>query len=96
MIFLIIFKAVRREVFSNKQKSNYFVATKVFFRRGLQNRAKDARDFQKRSRLRFPAARALRYASHPTYLVANAFALRVFSASYTFSFRKKEGKKERK
>ena len=31
MIFLIIFKAVRREVFSNKQKSNYFVATKVFF-----------------------------------------------------------------
>ena len=34
--FFIIFKAVRHEVFSNKQ-SNYFVATKVFFRRGPQN-----------------------------------------------------------
>ena len=56
----------------------------------------DARDFQNRSRSRFPAARASRYASHPTYLVAKAFALRVFNASYTFSFRKKEGKKERK
>ena len=42
MIYLIIFKAVRREVFSNKQKSNYFVATKVFFvedhRTGLRMR----------------------------------------------------------
>ena len=42
MIFLIIFKAVRREVFSNKQKSNYFVATKDFLvedhRAGLRMR----------------------------------------------------------
>ena len=52
--------------------------------RQLVSRAKDAQDFQKRSRSRFPAARASRYASHPTFLVANAFALRVFNASYTF------------
>ena len=50
----------------------------------FETRAQDARDFQKRSRSRFPAARASRYASHPTFLVANAFALRVFNASYTF------------
>ena len=45
----------------------------------LKGRGKDARDFQRRSLSRFLASRALRYASHPTFLVANAFALRVFS-----------------
>ena len=52
-------------------------------------RDKDARDFQKRSLSRFEAVRASRYASHPLFLVANAFALRVFNASFTFSYGKK-------
>ena len=59
-------------------------------------RGKDARDFQRRSLSRFLTSRASRYASHPTFLVANAFALRVFNASHTFSFFQKERKNERK
>ena len=62
----------------------------------FETRAQDARDFQKRLRSCFPAARASRYASHPPFLVANAFALRLFNASYTFFLleRKKERKRE--
>ena len=57
-------------------------------------KAKDTRDFQKRSHSRFPAARASRYASHPMFLVANAFALRVFNASYTFLIERKRESKQ--
>ena len=62
----------------------------------MLTRGKDARDFQRRSLSRFLASRASRYASHPTFLVAKAFALRVFIASYTFYFRKKKPRKKTK
>ena len=83
-------------IVKHREQSRKHTRTHTLTHTHAHTRAKDAHDFQKRSRLRFPAARASRYALHPTHLVANAFALRVFNASYTFSFRKKEGKKERK
>ena len=59
-------------------------------------RGKDARDFQKRLLPRFPASCALLYASHPTSLVANAFALRVSSLPTLFLLERQGRKKERK